>query len=342
MPRGRVSEQVLLTGIKQGAGKSVSVAFGSGKGKGNGNGKKKGKPGKSTKKASRGPGSTLACWDAFSPAHLPLPRAVAPYTIIRMTAIWDPDNDDQRRFCLFGPHISTSHDAGQWNSYYAMSANQAMTGVTLGSTNGATHWAFDSMTSHSWDAASVTPASFSIQVMNPEALQTSHGMLYMGRCHNKVHVAESDLSRTWYDIATDLVSYSNPRLCSAGKLALRGVQVDAVPNNMSELAKFTSLDQHKDEDFTLSSGNSIHGEGFNPIFLYNPDAVKVQVLVCCEWRVRFDPSNPAYAACRSHRPASDGQWWETMNKATALGSGVVDIAERVAQLGKAAAPLLAN
>lgn len=342
MPRGGVSEQVLLTGIKQGAGKAVSVSFGSGKGKGNGNGKKKGKAGKNTKKASKGPGSTLACWDAFNPTHLPLPRAVAPYTIIRTTAIWDPDSDDQRRFCLFGPRLSASADAGQWTSYYAMSSNQAMTGVTLQTASGASNWAFNSMTTDSWAAASVTPAAFSIQVMNPEALQTSEGMLYIGRCHNKVHVAESDLSRTWFDIAEELVSYSNPRLCSAGKLALRGVQIDAVPNNMSELSKFTSLRQLNSNNFTLASNNSIHGEGFNPIFLYNPKAVKVQVLVCCEWRVRFDPSNPAYAACRAHRPATDGQWWNTMNKAIALGNGVVDVVERVAQLGKAVQPMLTN
>jgi hypothetical protein len=189
------------------------------------------------------------------------------------------------------------------------------------------------MNTTSWGAASVVPAAFSVQILNPEALQTSTGMAFIGRCKNKVNLSEGDNSTSFQDLADSLVSYSNPRMCPAGKLALRGVQVDAVPNNMSELARFTSINQVSDLDYTLDSSNSQHQEGFNPIFLYNPSAINLQVLVCCEWRVRFDPSNPAYAACRSYRPATDVHWADTMEQALATGNGVVDIVEKIARFG---------
>lgn len=265
-----------------------------------------------------------------------LPRAVAPYTVIRTTAIWNPTDEDQRRFNLFGPVMGVARDAGQWTNLYSFGPTGPMTSL-LSTTNGATCQGFKSMSTNAWSAASITPAAFSIQIMNPEALQTSAGMVYIGRCKNKVALAEGDLSTAWQDVADNLVSYSNPRLCSAGKLALRGVQVDAVPNNMSELSKFTTKSSLSiPQTLTLTPTNTIHGEGFNPIFVYNPNAIDLQILVCCEWRVRFDPSNPAYSACKMQKPTSDAEWYSNMASAVSIGSGVVDIVERVAQMGRAA------
>lgn len=337
MPRWgkKTGDAVVTVGVKQGAGSTVPVAFGpppppSWKKQGQRGKKRRGKAGKQQRN-----GTNMSHWDAFAPQHLSLPRAVAPYTVIRTTAIWNPLTDNQRRFALFGPSISASNDAGQWSSYFALGANVPMTGLRS-ATDGVTQYAFASMLSDSWKAASVTPSAFSIQVLNPEALQTSTGMVYIGRCKNKVNMSEGDNSTSFQELADNLVSYSNPRMCSAGKLALRGVQVDAVPNNMSELAKFTTLGQGSSGNTTLSSTNTIHQEGFNPIFLYNPNAVDLQVLVCCEWRVRFDPSNPAYAACRMHKPSTDSNWSANLEKAVAAGSGVMDIVEKVARVGRAA------
>lgn len=328
------SDSVLTVGIKQGSATTVPVPFG------NGSAPKRSRRSKPKAKAGgRKPGGgKFGCWDAFATPHLPLPRAVAPYTVIRTTAIWNPSTDDQRRFALFGPIMNVAADAGQWSSGYAFGSNKPLS-VARNVSDSAHSYAFEAMGSASWSAASVTPAAFSIQILNPEALQTSKGMVYIGRCKNKVHMAEGDNTATWQSLADSLVSYSNPRMCSAGKLALRGVQVDAVPNNMSELAKFTTLSPIVGQSFTLGSSLTTHQEGFNPIFIYNPEAVDLQVLVCCEWRVRFDPSNPAYAACKMHKPASDTDWASHMEKAVAMGSGVVDIVEQVARMGRAAGML---
>lgn len=319
-----------LTGIKQGAAAAAGKAFGT-------TGKKKKE--KRHKDVECGDDSEyeedmLRCWNAFDPAHLPLPRAVAPYTTIRTTAIWNPTDDNNRTFALFAPSLNVSSDAGQWSSVFALSSNKLMTDI-LSIADGATQHVFEGMLNPSWIAASVVPSAFSVQIMNPEPMATTEGMVYIGRCLNKVNLSEGDLTQTFQSVVDNLVSYSAPRLCSAGKLALRGVQVDSIPNNMSQLANFTTLRNATTKTFTLADTNALHQEGFNPIFIYNPNHVALQVLVCCEWRVRFDPGNPAYAACRMHAPSTDHTWYETMRQAADMGAAVVDIAEKAVQLGRA-------
>lgn len=339
--RRAIKDTTLTVGIKQGTGAVTNVPFsgvGQPKHKGGQSGSKRGSK-KGRGGGGRRRGVSHACWNAFAEPHLPLPRAVAPYTIIRTTAIWNPDTVDKRRFALFGPVINVASDAGQWTPCYCLGTNVPLSSLR-NAANAVFQYTFGSLSEAAWKAASVTPAAFSIQVMNKEPVQTTTGMVYIGRCKNKVHLAEGDNNTSFQDLADDLVSYSNPRICSAGKLALRGVHVDAVPNNMSELAKFTTLDRISDSAYTLASSNSRHQEGFNPIFIYNPDAVNLQVLVCCEWRVRFDPSNPAYAACRMHNPSSDATWADHMRQAVAMGNGVADIVEVVARTGNAIRSIL--
>jgi hypothetical protein len=262
---------------------------------------------------------------------------VAPYTIIRTTAVFAPSAATNATFTIFGPNVNTNQDAGQWTNSYAVSTNVPMSDL-MNSANGVVRHAFGSMTGDGWGhSTSATPAAFSIQIMNPEALQTTSGMLYIGRAKQRLNLNEMDLSNSFQDLADSLVSYSNPRLCSAGKLALRGVQVDAIPNNMSKLADFSTLQYDPTATVTtLTTGSSLHSDGFNPIFVYNPTGVRIQVLVTCEWRVRFDPTNPAYASVVHHPPSSDATWAKTMETALMLGNGVCDIAERVAEIGSAA------
>jgi len=334
--RRAIKDTTLTVGIKQGTGAVPSAPFGGGGPHKPRGGQRSSKRGSRKGRGGGGfrRGSNLSCWNAFAEPHLSLPRAVAPYTIIRTTAIWNPSTADQRRLALFGPVMHVGSDAGQWSNHYCINTNAPL-GTLRSATNSAYMYSFGSMVSSSWEAASVVPAAFSVQILNKESLQNASGMVYIGRCKNKVHLAEGDNSTSYQDLADNLVSYSNPRMCSAGKLALRGVHVDAVPNNMSELAKFTTLKQAGSGQLTIDSTDSTHQEGFNPIFIYNPDAVELQVLVCCEWRVRFDPSNPAYAACRLHKPSTDKSWAEHMQHAVALGNGVADIVEVVARTGNA-------
>jgi hypothetical protein len=174
--------------------------------------------------------------------------------------------------------------------------------------------------------------------MNPNALQTTSGIVYAGRSRQMVGLANK--TTTWDELANELVSYSNPRLLSAAKLALRGVQIDAVPFDMSAMAQFET----RYASTTLPYTNTNEGYKFNgmaPIFVYNKDGIALQYLVCCEWRVRFDPSNPAYAANTYHSPSTLGYWDKMQKMASYVGNGVIDIADGVANNPKALANAMA-
>lgn len=291
-----------LRGIKQGVGRSVARAFG---------------------------GVSLTRYhpclhDAFHHAHLPLPRAVGPYTIVRTTQVVTSNKPLQ----LFGPVLDRA--GSRWSDICGIAFNTI--GNQLGAANNVTLSKFSSIRGNaSWSGAQVTPAAFSVQIMNPNALQTTSGIVYIGRIRTALKPSET-LTKTAQDLADQLVSYNNPRLCSAAKLAFRGVQVDLVPFNMSELANFTAID---DPTFTQYGAGSPDPYGFAPMFVYNPNTISLQFLVCCEWRVRFDPSNPAQATHEHHPPATESVWAQAQHAAEAVGNGVVDIADRVANVGQA-------
>jgi hypothetical protein len=67
--------------------------------------------------------------------------------------------------------------------------------------------------------------------------------------------------------------------------------------------------------------------------IYNPDGVEVSLLVCHEYRTRFELFNPACASHKHHKPSTDGNWANMVQQAASLGSGVLDIADLVAKSG---------
>lgn len=292
----------MLRGIKQGVGASVPKPFG-------------------------GISSTKyhPCHhDAFHHAHLPLPRAVGPYSIVRTTQVLQTN-----KTCVaFGPFYD--HANGRWTDVCGVSFNNEA--QTVGNASNVNVLKFDSIRNNgSWTGSQSTPAAFSVQIMNPNALQSTSGIVYIGRIRTSLKWSE-DLGTTVKAKFMQFINYNNPRLCSAAKLAFRGVQVDLVPYNMSELANFTPIE---DPTWTQYGASSPNPYGFAPMLIYNPQSIDLQYLICCEWRVRFDPSNPAQATHCIHPPASESAWAQAQHAAEAIGNGVVDIADRIANTGQA-------
>ena len=129
---------------------------------------------------------------------------------------------------------------------------------------------------------------------------------------------------------------------SAGKLALRGVQMDSYPLNMSALADFRPVANTADAAVTWDATNLIHPLGFAPIVVINQAStetppLKLNFLVTVEWRVRFDIGNPAVASHTHHGVSSDQHWDDLIRQAVQKGAGVADIVERVANAGGAIA-----
>jgi len=309
-----------LYGIKQGVGRVTASAF----------------PRRRRRRTARRPMLKHAL-NAMNPCHLPLPRAVGGYTVMRTTDIINTSTPAILFGCFKGP-VSQFTDT-TWLSSVAVDAVDVNLPINDAANGGnAFFHASSALGASSLTGARMVPAAITVQVMNGESLQTADGIAYIGRSKTVLDLMGE--SRTWLTVMQELVSYSAPRLCSAGKLALRGVQVNAVPNNMSVLSDFVPrvVPDNGRQTWTEST-YAADIEGFAPIFVYNPDGIALKYLVTIEWRMRFDPLNPAYSGHTNHKPASESTWSKVISDAEAMGHGVEDIADVTADVGLSAAAI---
>lgn len=311
-------------GIVPGAGGTATVAFGASKSQRRPQKKKTRKP----KPRSL---QSLEAWNAFSPCHLALPRAVGEYTVTRGTkqistndkliiiGTWQYSYDD---------NMMSNGTGRNWSDIVALGCED------LSKKPGDVAWSpykmpllRDGLGRHS----QICPSACSVQIMNGNALQTTSGMLYIGKLRVQPQYA-ADKVDTAQTIADNFVSYMAPRLCAAAKLALRGVHVDAHPLNMNRIADFTQIYRGFNETTSIWQ-HGLTPVGFTPIVIYNPDGVELNLLVCQEYRTRFELFNPACSSHKFHSPSTDFDWAAMVKKATELGSGVLDIADIVAKSG---------
>lgn len=274
----------------------------------------------------------LEAMDAFHPCHMALPRAVGDYVTTRSTQIVTTNATTTLFGTLSAQSVGDAAAATKkWSSIIGIRVGALGGASNINAAMNAHRICMDAVDSSTYDRVTMVPSAFSIQLMNPNALNTTSGIVYA--CRMKTQVDIRDLGRTWDAYAGEVVSFNNPRLMSAGKLALSGVAIDATPFDMSDLADFRPVKREASSDFTYGNANDLSFEGFSPIFIHNPDAINLQFLVCVEYRTRFDPSNPAQAAHRHHPPSSDRDWASVVARHSAQGHGVFDIADKVAKAG---------
>lgn len=325
-------------GIVPGAGGTAPVAFGSTR--------KKGPPSYSVKKKTPKKGNRLGkmmdnrCWNAFAPQHLALPRAVGEYTVTRGTRQLSTSD----KLIIVGSYQYSNDDASDQKGYGRNWSDVVALGTSdLTKKPSESAWSAYKMPmleNGLGEHAQICPSACSVQIMNGNALQATNGMLFIGKM--KVQPLYSgDTVNTAQMISDNFVSYMAPRLCAAAKLALRGVQSDAHPLNMNRLADFTQIYRAFPGATRLPDGAYSTGvwpaglspAGFTPIVIYNPDGVELNLLVCHEYRTRFELFNPACASHKHHKPSSDSTWAAMVKHATDLGAGVLDIADIVAKSG---------
>jgi hypothetical protein len=286
----------------------------------------------------------MRCFDATHPAHLPLPRAIGEYAVARVTQVYS----DFHQVQVFGTYRTSSALAvgtsNPWTSVFVVRSKGFDTAINspAGDPAGNAHsQVFEMLADPGYTGATVVPSAFTVQVMNPNPLQTTAGIVYIGRLKTQPTLENS--SRKWSTLADEFVSLQAPRLCSAGKLALRGVHVNAMPLNMTALSDFTTILPSVAGDFVWNGQSSnqslIHNTGFSPIMVYNPQSVGLQFLVTMELRVRFDLGNPAASAHRQHTAAPDSVWNRALSAMSQAGHGAMDIVETVAQYGQAASTI---
>jgi hypothetical protein len=301
--------------LAQGTGKTVAKAFGN----------------------SRGAG--VDAWDAFHPCHLPLPRAVGPYTVVRTSALMSSNS----KVNLIGTFRRNTRNgiAGSWSTVGCL--RSVFSGNPI---NGFENSFIQSVPFPGANVAgsglSAVPSAISVQVMNSNPLQSTEGIVAGSVSHTQLDL--NGRTETWNDFTSEYISYMRPRLMSAGKLALRGVQMDSYPLNMNACSEFLPVTPSADGVFTWNPDDGpltlsgLSPAGWAPLVIINngtPGALLLTFLVTVEWRVRFDIGNPAVSSHTNHGVSTDTQWGHMVNTMVGRGHGVLDIVEKVANTGAA-------
>lgn len=287
------------------------------------------------------------CWDAFNSTHAALPRAVGPYTVVRTSALLTSNAKfimvgTTRTIGTMSSGISGLVGTQYWSNVAMAESNDQTTAndPVINSTNATKFQPIaapgGNVESRADSTFTCCPAAVSCQVMGKTNLQQADGQLAAA-----VIPARMDLrgdSRTWEDVGKQVVSYFRPRLMSAGKLSLRGVQMDSHPLSMADVSEFLPMEPVATE-YTPSDGwkdaNSPQFCGWAPMAIYNPDKADLSILVSIEWRVRFDINNPAVSSHSHHGVTTDHAWEQHLKRAHSALPGVLDIVEKVANTGAA-------
>lgn len=309
-------------------------------------------------------------FDANHPSHLPLPIQTGPYMVMRVTTkIAASEAQKVMMFSTFrtqfqdnnvelipGPSIAVGPQQirNGWSSVCAVGGNTnnpVQAGDTKWYPQPLEQLTAGMGTSVHGGSATLTPSAFSVQIMNGGALQETSGIVYAARL--KTQFRGCDESRTWGSLGDQMVSFMQPRLLAAGKMALRGVKIDSLPLNTFELQDFDEIldpgrllgnasftaynDVWKSSASASNEPNVVNSsKGFAPIIVYNPDNVPLEYLVTTEYRVRFDIGHPAASTHKLHSPTTQNEWSTAIAKVMATGHGVLDIVESVSALGERA------
>lgn len=342
-----------LDAIVPGVGLPPPSAFGS-----NGNSRKTASGGKKGSSSS-----SLACWDGLSPVHLALPRAIGPYTVIRLTrtftstAPWVLIGTFEHMFReTTGAMAPSSFGSEEWSKVCAITCADTQVEESIfptGINPQARFAAFSYETLGGLERAQVTPSAMTVQIMNTNALQTTNGTVYGGIV--KTLLKEASRNVTPEELAQDFITTQAPRLMAMPKLALRGVKIQSYPMNMSKLANFATFFDSQQGNTTDFAWGSQYGStpaahelhisptGFAPIMIYRtgyePDGSapldRLTYQITTEFRCRFDLTNVAASTHRHHKVSTDSHWDRLMTMASNAGHGVLDIADSAAVRGAA-------
>lgn len=316
--RGRKGKKALAFN-PQGTGRSVQVAFG-----------------RRGRKQTIPRGLSNRCWDAFDQCHAALPRSVGPYTVLRTTLMHKTTSkciligtfDRRDDAAYYGPLWSTTVIAEQSGADGLLIGTQNATkffGVPEPGTAGVSSGTRVASTNQ------VCPAGISVQVMGNKSLNAAEGQLAACVIPAGMDLRGTDMS--WQDVSKRIISYFRPRLLSGGKLALRGVQMNSHPLNMTDCSDFRTIELMTGEDAVPWNMATESPSGWAPMAIINEDASDITLLVSVEWRVRFDMGHPAVASHQHHGVTSDSAWDNHIKSAVAALPGVIDIVEKVAQTG---------
>lgn len=336
-------------GAGMGKGKGCA-SNGNGKGKGNGNGKGKGK-GRGPRRGGGGMGMgkgrhrLLSCFNAFGKLNLGLPRAVGDYTYvttIENVTVKGSGAEQLWCFCPWQYHYSSAigqnlgSQGMNMNTFFAW--NSTANGINSNPQVELQVCNSKAIADAFERGVECVPAAMSVRVTCPTPLQNATGQFFLGKWNIACDPREY---ATFKAISDGFMSYGQPRPLTAARMAMRGVQVNAMPRNMGDCSDFLHTSANggpdiqplKPYDLTNPSAPWM---GFSPIFLVveasTDDKTSLNVQVAIKWRYRFPINNPA-AKTHVYQPIThDTVWNEAMGIMSELGHGVEAIPEGVEAL----------
>jgi len=263
--------------------------------------------------------SLVKCLDARIPRTLGLPRAVGPYTVIRTTSL----HPSSARFIMFCPFMREKDNRPAWLPWAGVE-DVAASGAINDPNNTKPITMPMAQLLHSCE---VVPAAMTVQVMNPASLQQATGIFAMARVNQQLDMGGNTI--TWEALKNDCIAYYSPRMLTGGKLALRGVKCSSYPLDMTEYSHFCPVDQTLGTaNFTWDSRARRPAALAPIVFLRDGDSSgDLEFMVTIEWRVRFDPGNPATASHTHHDTLSDEAWNDVVKTAAAAGHAVEELSE---------------
>lgn len=268
-------------------------------------------------------------FDATCPMHLPLPRAVAPYTILRVTRTLTSAD----RYVMFGTFYGNI--AGESERLLSCVGLHSASGV---STVGTTSWTtLDNDQLGLFGSTHIgntyIPAALTVQVMCTDPINTASGLVRGTLLRQAINLHDqASTVENWYSSACVV---NPPRLMTAGKMALRGVVANAVPMNMSKLSDFV-VGRNVASAVTPSTDyENFTATGMTPIIIENTGGANLAYVVTTEYRVRFEAGLVAAATHVSHPATPLPAWNRCVELASKYGHGIQDIAETIANTGAA-------
>jgi hypothetical protein len=242
------------------------------------------------------PVSHEACLNAFLPGHLTLPRAVAPYSVIRTIVNFPVSTDNRGKLLVIQPMLNKDGDeygftnCVGWISDTDQSSGEVPTTTTPTGIN---------MPSVGNSGVECVPAAITARITCPSPLISATGQLFLGRWN----VPGDRTNYTNYgDMEKGFLAFAKPEPYTAAMMATSARQVSAIPRDFNDYCEF-----HKYVDNDFSDSLRPWG-GMTPIIMaLNPTTgtnTNYNVQICVEWRYRFKMDDPAASAHQFHKPSS--------------------------------------
>jgi len=226
-------------------------------------------------------------FDARRDGVFGLLRPVGPYTVIRTVTVMSTNS----KFSLFCPFIRNDGGVGT-DKWFDICSIQAVNSANA--INGVLNTAYlpiPGLDSLSATATEIVPAALSVRIANGNALNTTSGMIYLGRSTGNLGYGGS--TQTWDALANNLVTTSKTLSVPAARLVLTPHIAHSYPLNFNEFTEWNEpiVSSVEFNPFTWSD-ERIKPAALAPLWVYNPSAVQLDYTVTMQWRVRLDVSNP--------------------------------------------------